>query len=78
MAEPEDAARRWRQVLGAHPGSLRLWQEFLAFRRATFPTFGATGIRRDFEDALEVGTLTKRVHDFCRVRHPHLGVVSLL
>lgn len=58
VAEPEDAARRWRQVLGAHPGSLRLWQEYLAFRRASFPTFGATGIRRDFEDALEVGALT--------------------
>lgn len=54
VAEPEDAARRWRQVLAAHPGSLRLWQEYLAFRRATFPTFGAAGIRRDFEDALEV------------------------
>ncbi len=54
IAEPEDVARRWRSVLAAHPGSARLWREYLAFRRAAFTTFGVAAVRREYEDALEV------------------------
>jgi len=54
IAEPEEVARRWRSVLAAHPGSARLWREYLAFRRAAFATFGVAAVRREYEDALEV------------------------
>ena len=53
IAEPEEVARRWRRVLAAHPGSARLWREYLAFRRASFATFGVAGVRREYEDGLE-------------------------
>ena len=54
IAEPDEVARRWRSVLAAHPGSVRLWREYLAFRRTAFATFGVAAVRREFEDALEV------------------------
>ncbi len=56
VAEPEEVARRWRRVLAAHPGSARLWREYLAFRRTSFATFGVAAVRREYEDGLEART----------------------
>jgi NRDE-2, necessary for RNA interference len=53
VAEESEVRQRWNKVLDRHPGSLRLWREYFAYRLASFPAFSTSKQRYAYEDALE-------------------------
>ncbi|KAL4443524.1 hypothetical protein ABPG75_011261 [Micractinium tetrahymenae] len=51
VCEDAELERRWRAVLGRHPGSPRLWRAYLQFRRTRFSGFCAGEVAAAHDDA---------------------------
>ncbi|KAK3259090.1 hypothetical protein CYMTET_31898 [Cymbomonas tetramitiformis] len=59
LEDAEQIEKRWRQELGRHAGSPRLWREFLAARRARFSGFSVSSLRRVYDEALQALALER-------------------
>lgn len=44
---------KWEQVVRRHPGSARIWKEYIRFQRAQFSQFSVSAMRKVYLQALD-------------------------